>query len=179
MKPKPRTKRTQNVGVSALARECGMAYSTVSKQLTRGLTADQIRQRAHAIKGTGTPPAAKKTAQEKSEYDQLIERRSKLDQLEDAKLRRADALAVRQELDNMVKRGELVPIAYIRLWAIRFLVDGRDELLKGPSELADTLAAEDDPKKIAAILTRWLERALAKFSQLETLWARIADQKVA
>jgi hypothetical protein len=70
----------------------------------------------------------------------------------------------------MLRRGELMPIRYARLWGLRFLIDGRDELLKGPSELADALAAEADPLKVAAILRAWLERAMGKFEQLRMLW---------
>jgi hypothetical protein len=100
----------------------------------------------------------------------IIESRARFEALEDAKLRRARALAERQELENMLRRGELMPVAYARQWGVRFLIDGRDELLKGPSELADSLAAESDPLKVAAMLRAWLDRAIAKFEQLEQLW---------
>ena len=79
----------------------------------------------------------------------------------------------------MRRRGELMPVSYVRQWASRFLIEGRDELLKGPSELQDALAAEDDPRKVNAILRAWLDRAIAKFEQLKTLWEGNAEEKVA
>jgi hypothetical protein len=70
----------------------------------------------------------------------------------------------------MLRRAELIPVAYVRKWATRYLTDGRDMLLTGPSELADMLAAEGDPLKTAAILRKWLERVMDKFHQCEQLW---------
>jgi hypothetical protein len=100
----------------------------------------------------------------------VIQGRQRISDLEEAKLRRAKALAEHQELENMLRRGELMPVSYARKWGLRFLIDGRDELLKGASELADALAAESDPLKVAAILRAWLERTMDKFEQLRMLW---------
>jgi hypothetical protein len=181
---KPVTKHVVNVGVSALARETGFSAAAVSKKLKDGKTPDQIRQDAARRQGRA-PSKAKGAAKAAaapsnrrgpgrpplpSEYDLVVQSRSKHDAMEDAKLRRAKALAERQEIENMLRRGELMPIAYARKWAIRFLMDGRDEMLKGPSELADALAAEDDPLKTAAIVRGWIERVIAKFEQLKQLW---------
>ena len=159
-----------NVGVSALARETGLSNSTVSAKLKSGQTADEIR--AGAARNQGRVPTKRRVPSKPtpSEYDMSIESRARFEALEDAKLRRARALAERQELENMLRRGELMPVAYARQWGVRFLIDGRDELLKGPSELADSLAAESDPLKVAAMLRAWLDRAIAKFEQLEQLW---------
>jgi hypothetical protein len=177
----PMEKHVTNVGVSALARETGQSPASVSKKLKDGQTPDQIRQAAaqkqgraplSKRKGPGRPPLA-------SEYDLVIKNREKLNAMEDAKFRRAKALAERQELENMYRRGELMPVAYVRQWATRYLTDGRDTLLAGPSELADTLAAENDPLKVAAILRVWLERVMAKFQQLEKLWGAAEDEQVA
>ena len=70
----------------------------------------------------------------------------------------------------MLRRGELIPVAHLRQWGTRFLIDARDTLMTGPSELQDMLAAESDPVKCAAILRAWLERVMAKFHQLDRLW---------
>jgi hypothetical protein len=185
MKKEPlASQRIINVGVLALARETGLSGAAVSMKMKAGKTPDQIRAeaaqrqgRAPASKpkpgkaspvpsgrrGPGHPPLA-------SEYDMVIKGRERYDAMDDAKLRRAKALAERQEIENMLRRGELMPVAYARKWGIRFLMDGRDELLKGPSELADALAAEDDPLKVAAILRGWLDRVVTKFEQLRQLW---------
>jgi hypothetical protein len=114
-----------------------------------------------------------------SEYDLVIKGRARYDDLEDAKLRRAKALAERQELENMLRRDELVPVAYMRTWGSRFLTDARDTLLTGPSELADTLAVESDPLKTAAILRAWVERVMGKFHQLDRLWGVGDEARVA
>jgi hypothetical protein len=198
-KPVQVPKHVINVGVAALARETGLAEATVSKKMKNGQTPDQIRaaaahrQATLASGGKVRGPVGKKMENSQgkptksatptktytpgrgrpplpSEYDMVVASRSRYEALEDAKLRRAKALAERQEIENMLRRGELMPVSYARKWGIRFLIDGRDELLKGPSELADGLAAESDPLKVAAILRGWVERAIAKFEQLEMLW---------
>lgn len=174
-------KHVVNMGVSALAREIGLSATAVSKKMKAGMTPEQIRQESARKKGLppkgnshgpGRPPMP-------SEYDLVVQGRERMDKLDEMKFRRAKALAERSEIDNMLKRGELMPVSYVRTWATRYLVDGRDTLLAGPSELQDVLAAEDDPLKVNAILRAWLERAMAKFHQLEKLWGAGAEEKVA
>jgi hypothetical protein len=161
------------VGVNALARETGLAKSTVSSMMRRGVSPEKIRAEAAIRRGDLKPASKKKAAPEQpeeGEYELLLQRRDRVDALEEMKFRRAKALAERQEIENMLRRGELLPTAYARKWGMRFLIDGRDELLKGPSELADSLAAETDPLNVAEILRAWLERAMDKFEQLRMLW---------
>ncbi|MGA7235928.1 MAG: hypothetical protein WBY44_09620 [Bryobacteraceae bacterium] len=171
--PPPPTKRVTNVGVAALARETGLSEATISTKMKQGKSAELIRQEAARLRsgprGPGRPPSGKPPGKS-GEYELVIKGRERTDALDSAKLRRAQALAERSELDNMLRRGELVPLSYIRTWGSRFLVDARDDLMKAPSELADPLAAESDPLKTAAILRAWVERAMAKFHQLERLW---------
>ena len=167
MKKKSPVQKILNVGVNALARELGVSSATISFRMKRGQTADQIRREFAQRRGE-TPGKDKPTG--KREYDLLIEGRERMDELSKWKLRRAKALAERQEIENMLRRGELVPVVYVRQWASRFLIEGRDELLKGPSELQDALAAEDDPRKCNTIVRAWLERAIAKFEQTKTIW---------
>jgi hypothetical protein len=110
------------------------------------------------------------------EYEAIIQARQRLDALDEMKLRRARALAERQELENMLRRGELMPVSYARLWGVRFLIAARDELLRGPGELGDAVAAESDPRKCTAMLRAWAERTLAKFEQLDTIWqSKVGD----
>jgi hypothetical protein len=178
MKKKPTvTKHVMNVGVAALARECGVSEATVSKKMKAGKTADQIRREAAQRKGIAPNRHGPGRPAKPSEYDLVIEARSRYDALEEAKLRRAKALAERQEIENMLRRGELMPVAYARKWGIQFLMEGRDELLKGPSELADDLAAEADPVRVKAILLAFIERVIAKFEQLEMLWKGDEEQQ--
>ena len=191
-KPPLITQHIVNMGVSALAREIGVSPAAVSKKMKAGMTVEQIRQAAAQRKGLPPGPKPKNKPPAKqgnshgpgrpplpNEYDLVVKGRERMDALDVMKFRRAKALAERSELDNMLKRGELIPVAYIRTWGSRFLTDGRDALLAGPSELQDTLAAETDPLKVNAVLRLWLERVMAKFHQLESLWEGEAREKVA
>lgn len=180
----PVTQKIMNVGVAALARETGQSMASISKKLKAGQTPEAIREAAtHKAgraplnrklgeRGPGRPPLP-------SEYSLVVKGRERLNQLDDAKLRRAKAMAERGELENMLRRGELIPVAYVRQWATRYLTDGRDTLLAGPSELQDVLAAETDPQRVNLILRAWLERAMAQFHQLEKLWGAGEEEQVA
>ncbi len=179
MKKKPPVvkKHIVNVGVSALARECGVTPAAISQKMKKGQTPEQIRadfarRQGRAPSGPGRPPTS-------SEYELVLQGRERLDRLDEMKFRRAKALAERQEIENALRRGELMPVAYVRRWGAQFLTDGRDTLLAGPSELADTLAAETDPLKVAEILRAWLERAMGKFHQIERLWGATEEEQVA
>ena len=170
-------KRMVNVGVAALAREVGLSQTTISKKLNAGMTPDQIRQehiQKQPFRGT---KAAKKPRKipTPNEYDLIVKGRERINQLDDMKYRRAKALAERSELDNALRRGELIPVTYVRRWGSRFLTDARDTLMTGPSELQDALAAEADPVKCAALMRAWLERVMAKFQQVEGLWGNAAE----
>ena len=172
------------LGVNSLARETGLPRQTVSERMRKGQTADQIR--SYAALRQGLSPQARSghrsnsriptSTKAQSEYERILRGRERMDALNEWKLRRAKALAEHQEIENMLRRGELIPVTYVRQWASRFLIDGRDELLKGPSELADALAVEDDPLKVQATIRAWLERAMTKWHQLERLWGDIADE---
>jgi hypothetical protein len=180
------TKHIVNMGVCALARETGLSAAAVSQKMKAGQTPDQIRRDAARRQGRAPsdkggprkPPSGKLPSRSRgpgrpplaSEYDLVIHGRERLDAIDDARLRRARALAERGELENALRRGELMPVSYFRTWGSRFLTDARDTLLAGPSELQDALALEQDPLKVAAILRAWLERVMGKFHQLERLW---------
>lgn len=170
-----------NMGVSALAREINLSAAAVSKKMKAGMTAEQIRQEAARKKGL--PPVGNSHGPGRpllpKEYDLVVQGRERMDKLDEMKFRKAKAMAERSELDNMVRRGELIPVSYVRTWASRFLTDGRDTLLAGPSELQDALAAESDPLKVNAIMRSWLERAMTKFHKLDGLWGADAEGKVA
>ena len=189
MKKPPPARKVVNVGVNALAREIGVTPTTISKKLKAGQTPEQIRR--DAAQKQGRPPAERGPGRRpkgqprparpmgESDYDLVIKGRERLNAMDEMKYRRAKALAERGEIENMLRRGELLPVAYVRQWASRYLTDGRDTLLAGPSELQDILAAETDPLKVAAILRAWLERAMAKFHQLERRWGAGDEEHVA
>ena len=176
--------QTRNVGVAALARELKIPRSTVTQMLQRGKTVDDIRSYAairHGAPAPGRDLAGKAALPpSKSEYDLLCEAREKANELESAKLRRAKALAEKQEIENQVRRGELLPIGYVARWASRFLCDGRDELMRLPSELADSLAGEVEPLKVRAILEAAMLRVIAKWENINRIIESDLDvQKVA
>ena len=181
--------RVTNVGVAALARETGLTEAAISKKMTAGMTAEQIREEgrrragqkplsktakkeaarpAPTRRGPGRPPTP-------TEYDLIVAGRERMNELEAVKLRRQKALAERQEIEVLVRKGELIPLAYARKWMSKFLVEGRDELMKAPSELQDALGAEADPVKCAAILRGWLERVMAKFETMKTFFESDAE----
>jgi hypothetical protein len=177
-KPAPPPQHIVNMGVSALAREVGMTPAAISQKMKAGKTPDQIRQEAAQrqgrapkvtskakgnSRGPGRPPLA-------SEYDLVIKGRQRLDAIDEMKLRRAKALAERQELENAFRRGELIPASYVRQWGVRFITAAKDELLRGPSELQDLMATEADPQKCNAIMRAWVERVVAKVQELQRLW---------
>ena len=87
-----------------------------------------------------------------------------------AQCSKENALAELRQLELMEKRRELIPVSYVRVWASRFLTEGRDLLLNGLGELQDRLAAENDPAKISEMLRFWLDRVMERFLSLETLW---------
>lgn len=171
MKKKP-GKRIMNVGVAALARETGLAEGTISQKMKRGATADDIRAQVASRQGNRILPGKRRVPQKPttSEYEMIVESRARFEEMERWKMRRQKALAERQETENMLRRGELMPVAYARLWGVRFLIAAKDELLKGPGELQDIVAAEADPLKCHALMRAWVERALAKLQQLDQLW---------
>jgi hypothetical protein len=84
--------------------------------------------------------------------------------------RKEAALAELRNVQLMEKRGELVPTQYVKLFASRILVETRDELWRASSELADTLAAEDNPVRVAELLRGVHERALDRLARLDRIW---------
>jgi hypothetical protein len=168
----------------------------VSKYLARGRSADDIRRYAAVKRGIafgGAMPDDATVPDDATlddapplpppltpgEFEQVAEARSRAFELEDAKLRRSRALAEGSEIENMVRRGELLPVPYVTKWVTRYLIDGRDELLRLPSELADELAGESDPVKVRRILEAATDRVIKKFEQLYSLWQKDAEAKVA
>jgi hypothetical protein len=80
------------------------------------------------------------------------------------------ALAELRQLEVLEKRGEVIPLAYVKHWASNFLIQGRQILEWGPAEMQDELAAESDPAKCREIVGRWVERVMERFYQTESLW---------
>jgi hypothetical protein len=79
-------------------------------------------------------------------------------------------MAALRRLQYQERSGELVRACDVRLFCTRLLIEARDILVSGPSELADELAAETDAQRVQEILRRWSERVAERFYRL-TLWA--------
>jgi hypothetical protein len=80
-------------------------------------------------------------------------------------------LAELRNVELMQKRGELMPVSYFRHWGMKFLVEAQDLWEQGPSELADRLASENDPRECEAIVLGFVERVVDRLYKLERLWA--------
>jgi hypothetical protein len=90
-----------------------------------------------------------------------------------AQTMKENALAQLRELEVMQKRGELIPLSYVRHWGGNCLIAARNVMDWGPTQIRDELAAEipgGDPVKIEGIVRRWLEPFYAEFERLGVLW---------
>jgi hypothetical protein len=147
--------------------------------MRKGQTADQIRIYAamrdgrspHRAAALVVPcPSLPKSTQAPTEYEAIERGRERLDAIEEAKLRRAQALAERQELENQKLRLELIPTVYVRQWTANLLTAARDGLTEGVGELENVLAAQSDPVTCAAIVRAWIERMIATLYRADCIW---------
>jgi hypothetical protein len=162
-KPKKKGKKTSATpSATAIASRAGCSRQLASRLLARGMNESEIIARVAESKAREAdllelPPVNGHAANAGLTYSQ-------------AQAAKENALAELHQLKVMERRHELVPVAYVKLWAMRFLVEGRDVLLNGPGQLADQLAAESDPPVVEQILRGWVNRTLERYFQLETLW---------
>jgi hypothetical protein len=80
-------------------------------------------------------------------------------------------LAELRSVELAEKRRELLPVSYFRHWGTKFLIEAKNLWLRGPSELADELAAECDPRKCESIVRRFCEQVVGRIYELERLWS--------
>lgn len=148
-----------------IASIAGVSIQLVYKKLRQGKTASQIVAEAHqrreqiALRGLPTVPV-KTNGHAATNVVSFAQ----------AQAEKENWLCELRRIEVMKARKELMPVSYVRLWGTRFLIAARDELLRGPGELADELAAERDPRRCEAILRRWVEHVLRKFCETERLW---------
>jgi hypothetical protein len=173
------------LGVNALARETGLPKSTISDRMRRGQSADQIRVYAAIRQGrlpqrtSGTVaslPNPNKSTGTRTEDKAILRGRERLEAIDDLRLRRITALAVKEELEIQRLRASLVPTAYLRMWSTRFVAYSRDALLI-VVELSELSATEDDPVKCNQILRDWVERTVAGIYQQDNLWGATSKAK--
>jgi hypothetical protein len=177
--PKPPKKVSKAVGslsASELSRLCNTSLARIYAQLGQGRTAFEIiaasqrRREQEAAKAVRVLPIDLDLA-----GPPRVNGAAAVPAYGESLARKEATLAELRGVELAERRKDLLPVAYFRLWATRFLVQGRDDLLKGPSELADALAAESDPIKCAVVVERWVERVMEKFYQLEKLWGPPLD----
>jgi hypothetical protein len=168
------------LGVNALARETGLPRQTVSDRMRKGATAAEIRLYAamRERRSPGHTPAtvasllgSQKSREAATEFDATLKVSNTLEAIADARLRRAQALAEKQEIENQLVRSQLIPRVYLQEWITRLLGHCREVLVKGPLELRDVLAVEVDAAACAATLHTWVVETLSKFAQTDELWA--------
>lgn len=134
--------------IRTLAGQCGLSKSSVAQMRKDGLTDDQIRSR-----GRQTTPAqkAKETrAFTPEEYEQDLRRKM-----------RADADKV--ELENQLRRKELIPVADVEAKLSEWAAGIRDAVLSIPSQLASRVPSEWR-REVVAIVTEEARRALDQAS---------------
>jgi len=167
------------LGVNALARETSLSRQTVSRKMRKGATAADIRRyaalRESRLPATSyTPVGALREPKDRSvvdqeEYRATLRARQKIERLDDAKLRRARALAEKYELEVQELRASLVPRSYLCIWSKRLLACSREALSK-VVDLSEVLAAENDPMRCNQILRSAAERILTELCERDDLW---------
>jgi hypothetical protein len=153
------------LSVQQIAAVAGVSETLVRKKLNQGKTgreiiAEAVAREREAVNGLPTVPVAPINGHAGGAALSYSA----------AQAAKENWAAKLRELEYQQRSRQLLPLAYVRVWAMRFLVEGRDLLLNGRNELADQLAAETDPQKVAAILEGWTDRVMLRYFQLETLW---------
>jgi hypothetical protein len=87
-----------------------------------------------------------------------------------AQTAKENALAELRQVELMEKRRELIPVVYVRHWGLTFLIEARNTLERGPSELRDELASLSDPIRCGEVMQKWVDRVIHHFYQLKTMW---------
>jgi hypothetical protein len=91
--------------------------------------------------------------------------------LKDLKTRKEAALCEKADLENAVRRGDLLLVNDVYSFAARCFAGFRDSLLAISGELRDRLAMEDNPAVIGAILDDHHRQALRHIVRLMEEWA--------
>jgi hypothetical protein len=165
MKPKRKSAPDRAEPTAAqIARMAGISISLVYRKLQEGRTgaeiiaASQRRKEESVVRGLPATPVNGHAANGTLS-------------LSGAQTEKERWAAALRKLEYQERSGELIPVSYVRHWGVTFLVAAKDEMLKAPGELADTLAAESDPRVVEEVLRRWVERVMDKFYRLDRLWA--------
>lgn len=165
MKPKGKSK----LSVMQIAAVAGVSETLVRKKLNQGKTARaiiadaELRDQDLSLRVQPyAPPSEGANGHAAADGMMSFAR---------AQTAKENHLAELRRIEVMRLRNELIPTSYVKIWGQRFLVEARDAMLRGPSELQDVLAAESNPPKVNAILTAWVEKVLRKYYELGKLWS--------
>jgi hypothetical protein len=168
---KPRPKSKKEAGPAEVARAAGCSKQLASRLLKRGFAEAQIVERVAERKAREAARAATTNSHRAPALvNGLPSVVIPFPSFAESEAKKEHFLAELRGLQVMRERGELVRTCDVRLFCARLLVEARDILEAGPSELADTLAAEADPARCEAIVRAWTDRAVEKFHRL-TLWS--------
>jgi hypothetical protein len=159
---------------SMLARLCGVSRQYIQKRLAAGKTpreivfeVEQQRQRRELIEGLPVVPVPGLDGTNgngaNGDYDDAILPYGI------AQARKETWLSRIREVEYHKLTHELIPVKWVQNWASHFLIQAKQALAWGASELRDQLAAESDPRQCERILAEWTSRAL---SHLRTMQVR-------
>lgn len=126
-----------------LAKESGLSRVTIDKYLGRGMSEQEIIEEGKRLKSEQAKPET----------------------YTEAETRHKIACADKVELENAVKRGELVSVADVNQWVAGMILRGRDVLLRIGPELKDKLALETDPISIEQMIDSEVRRALRSLQE--------------
>lgn len=167
--PRKHPATASDVSAAEVGRRAGCSKQLASRLLKRGFSPDEIVQRiksnkeaAVAKSSNGSPgiPLLDLPALPVADGPSFAA----------AQLRKELALAQLREIEIAERRRTLIPVSYVKHWNSVFLIDGRQILEQGPSELQDRLAAESSPMKCKEILTSWIDRVSERFERLRSMW---------
>jgi hypothetical protein len=167
---KSKQRRKQGVTAAGVARLAGCSHVLAGRLLKRGLTPDEIIERIKENKVREANRAASNGSPSPPLDLPVVPITSNGSLYAYHQARKEEALADFRRIQVMEKQRELIPVSYVRRWASEFLIQGRQILEWGPSELQDELAMESDPLKVRAILDAWVARVMERFSRLTSLY---------
>jgi hypothetical protein len=122
------------------------------------------------------PAQASAQARPAKTYEQVLSeiagRRQKREHIDDARARKVSAQADAQELQNAVKRGELIEAARVRLLGTGVVKESVGILERMPGQIQDRLSAESGvpAARCGAIVLEEVKRAVDKIREMEDIW---------
>lgn len=155
--------KSENTGVRALARETGYSPGIISRKLSQGKTADEIRADAAAWREKQAYKAAESGDVEPEQAPAKRVRRE--ESFYDAQKRKESAVADIRELEAKQKAGELVEVVVVEAQWTEIATSIRDSLLGLPLKISGKLAGMQDQREIERYLKTMFRAELSKISK--------------